>query len=86
MKRLHEGLDYKLYKIYIWGGLPAVVTLIVVSGLLSERIGLPGPQISGGGFGDDLLRDAQPGSQLTELGLVQVADRVQGAGRIAVDG
>ncbi|MFC1878672.1 hypothetical protein ACFLZW_02040 [Chloroflexota bacterium] len=25
MKRLHEGLDYKLYQIYIWGGLAAIV-------------------------------------------------------------
>jgi hypothetical protein len=37
MKQLHEGLDYKLYKIYIWGGLPLLVVYIVVTALILER-------------------------------------------------
>jgi len=37
MKRLHEGLDYKLYKIYIWGGLPLLVIYMVVAALILEQ-------------------------------------------------
>jgi len=37
MKRLHEGLDYKLYQIYIWGGLPLLVICIVVVTLILDR-------------------------------------------------
>jgi hypothetical protein len=37
MKQLHEGLDYKLYQIYIWGGLPLLVIYIVVTALILER-------------------------------------------------
>ena len=31
MKQLHQGLDYTLYKIYVWGGL----VLLVASGALT---------------------------------------------------
>jgi hypothetical protein len=44
MKRLHEGLDYKLYKIYVWGGLSAVVIYIPVSVLVFDAMELPDPQ------------------------------------------
>jgi hypothetical protein len=44
MKQLHQGLDYKLYKIYLWGGLPLVVIYIVVSVLIFDAPSLPGPQ------------------------------------------
>jgi hypothetical protein len=37
MKRLHEGLDYKLYNIYIWGGLPLLVIVIAVVALTLDR-------------------------------------------------
>jgi len=36
MKQLHEGLDYKLYQIYVWGGLFSLVIYIVVTGLILE--------------------------------------------------
>jgi hypothetical protein len=36
MKRLHEGLDYSLYQIYIWGGLASVVAYLVVTTLRME--------------------------------------------------
>ena len=36
MKQLHEGLDYKLYQIYAWGGLFSLVIYIVVTGLILE--------------------------------------------------
>lgn len=36
MKRLHQGWDYKLYQIYIWGGLLLLVIYIVVSALLLD--------------------------------------------------
>jgi len=42
--QLHQGLDYRLYKIYIWGGLALVVVHILVSTLVFEAHGLPGPQ------------------------------------------
>jgi len=44
MKQLHQGLDYRLYKIYIWGGAPLLVAHILVSTLVFEAHGLPGPQ------------------------------------------
>jgi hypothetical protein len=37
LKQLHQGLDYKLYKIYIWGGLPLLVVYIAVAALILER-------------------------------------------------
>jgi hypothetical protein len=37
MTRLHEGLDYLIYKIYIWGGLAGIVIFSLVMGF----IGLP---------------------------------------------
>ena len=37
MKRLHEGLDYKLYNIYIWGGLPLLVIFIAVVALILDK-------------------------------------------------
>ena len=45
MKQLHQGLDYRLYKIYIWGGAPLIVAHILVSTLVFEAHGLPGPQV-----------------------------------------
>ena len=44
MNQLHQGLDYKLYKIYIWGGLPLVVIYLFVSLLVFDASSLPGPQ------------------------------------------
>ncbi|MBN2115413.1 MAG: hypothetical protein JW730_02520 [Anaerolineales bacterium] len=44
MKQLHQGLDYQLYKVYLWGGLPLVVIYIVVSVLIFDATRLPGPQ------------------------------------------
>jgi len=40
----HQGLDYKLYKIYIWGGLPLIVFYIFIATLVFEAHNLPGPQ------------------------------------------
>jgi hypothetical protein len=37
MKRLHEGFDYRLYQIYIWGGLPLLVIYIAIAALTLER-------------------------------------------------
>ena len=45
MKQLHEGLDYRLYKIYIWGGLALVVVYTFVSILVFDTLSLPGPQV-----------------------------------------
>jgi hypothetical protein len=45
VKQLHEGLDYRLYKIYIWGGLALVVVYIFVSTLVLDTLSLPGPQV-----------------------------------------
>jgi hypothetical protein len=36
MKRLHEGLDYVLYQIYIWGGLASLVAYFIVTVLRAE--------------------------------------------------
>ena len=44
MKQLHSGWDYKLYKIYLWGGLPLLVIFILVSVLVFDATSLPGPQ------------------------------------------
>jgi hypothetical protein len=44
MKRLHQGLDYTLYKIYVWGGLPVIVIQILVSVLVFDAMELPTPQ------------------------------------------
>jgi len=43
MKQLHEGLDYKLYQIYIWGGLLLVVIYIVLAVLVFDATSLPEP-------------------------------------------
>jgi uncharacterized SAM-binding protein YcdF (DUF218 family) len=40
--QLHKGLDYKLYQIYIWGGLPLIVVYIVVAVLVFDTPGVPG--------------------------------------------
>jgi hypothetical protein len=45
MEQLHQGLDYRLYKIYIWGGLPLLVIYIVVATLVFDALDLPGPQV-----------------------------------------
>ena len=37
MKQLHKGLDYKLYQIYVWGGLFLLVIYIVVVGMILEQ-------------------------------------------------
>ena len=34
MTRLHEGWDYVVYKVFVWGGLAALVVYIVVSALV----------------------------------------------------
>jgi hypothetical protein len=44
MKQLHQGLDYKLYRIYIWGGLPLVVVQTLVSALVFDVLDRPGSQ------------------------------------------
>ena len=44
MKQLHEGLDYTLYKIYIWGGLACYVVWVFVATLVFDALSLPGPQ------------------------------------------
>jgi hypothetical protein len=36
MKRLHEGWDYRLYQVYIWGGLVSLVAYLVVTVLRME--------------------------------------------------
>jgi hypothetical protein len=46
MKQLHQGLDYKLYKIYIWGGAALIVVQILVSTLVFDALSLPGPKAS----------------------------------------
>jgi len=43
LKQLHEGLDYTLYKIYVWGGLPLLVIYIVVTALILESRNQLGP-------------------------------------------
>jgi hypothetical protein len=45
VKQLHEGLDYRLYKIYIWGGLALYVVYTFVSILVFDTLSLPGPQV-----------------------------------------
>lgn len=42
--QLHQGLDYKLYKIYVWGGLPLLVSYIFIATLVFGAHNLPGPQ------------------------------------------
>jgi hypothetical protein len=44
MKPLHEGLDYTLYKVYVWGGLAAQVIYILVSVLVLDVMERPAPQ------------------------------------------
>ncbi|MCB0037410.1 MAG: hypothetical protein KDE51_25435 [Anaerolineales bacterium] len=44
MNQLHEGWDYKLYQVYIWGGLLFIVGHILISILVFEADKLPGPQ------------------------------------------
>jgi len=44
VKQLHEGWDYRLYQIYIWGGLPLIVVQIMVSVLVFDALSLPEPQ------------------------------------------
>ncbi|MBN1137913.1 MAG: hypothetical protein JXM73_15090 [Anaerolineae bacterium] len=45
MNGLHQGLDYKLYKIYVWGGLFLIVVHIVVSTLVFDALNLPGSRV-----------------------------------------
>jgi hypothetical protein len=44
MKQLHEGLDYTLYRIYAFGGVPAYATYVLVATLIFDAHNLPGPQ------------------------------------------
>ena len=44
MKQLHQGWDYRLYKIYVWGGLALLVVYIFASTLVFDTLSLPGPQ------------------------------------------
>ena len=45
MKQLHQGLDYTLYKIYIWGGLPLLVIYIAVVAIILERRNMLGSAV-----------------------------------------
>ena len=45
MNELHQGLDYRLYKIYVWGGLFFIVVYIVVATLVFDALSLPGPRV-----------------------------------------
>jgi hypothetical protein len=45
LKQLHQGLDYRLYKIYVWGGIALIVVHIFVSTLMFDALSLPGPQV-----------------------------------------
>jgi hypothetical protein len=45
MNKLHQGLDYKIYQIYVWGGLFLIVVYIVVSTLVFDALSLPGPRV-----------------------------------------
>ena len=45
MKQLHQGLDYRLYMIYAWGGLALLVAWIFVSTLVLDVLSLPDPQV-----------------------------------------
>ena len=42
--KIHQGLDYKLYKVYIWGGLPILVIYLIIAIIVFEAPNLPGPQ------------------------------------------
>jgi hypothetical protein len=44
MKQFHQGWDYRLYRIYVWGGLALIVVHIFVSTLIFDALSLPGPQ------------------------------------------
>ena len=44
MNQLHQGWDYRLYKMYIWGGLVLLVVHVLVSTLVFEALSLPGSQ------------------------------------------
>jgi len=44
MKQYHQGLDYRLYKIYVWGGVALIVVQIFVSALVFDALSMPGPQ------------------------------------------
>ena len=44
MNQSHQGWDYRLYKIYIWGGLALIVAHVLVSTLALEALSLPGSQ------------------------------------------
>jgi len=43
MMQIHEGWDYTLYKIYIWGGLAFYVGWVLVSTLVFDVLSLPSP-------------------------------------------
>jgi hypothetical protein len=43
---MHQGWDYRLYKIYVWGGLVLIVAQILVSVLVFDALSLPQPQVA----------------------------------------
>jgi hypothetical protein len=45
MKHLHQGWDYRLYKIYVWGGLALIVVHILASTLLFDVLNLSNSQV-----------------------------------------
>jgi hypothetical protein len=45
MEQRHQDWDYRLYKLYVWGGLALVVVYIFVSTLVFDTLSLPGPQV-----------------------------------------
>jgi hypothetical protein len=42
VNQLHEGWDYRLYKICVWGGLALIVVYFFVAVLVFDVLGLPG--------------------------------------------
>jgi len=40
---IHQGWDYKLYKVYIWGGLPILVIYLLIAVIVFEAPNLPAP-------------------------------------------
>jgi hypothetical protein len=45
LKQSHGGVGYRLYKIYVWGGLALIVVYILVLTLVFDGLTLPGPQV-----------------------------------------
>jgi hypothetical protein len=45
MKRLHQGLDYTLYRIYAFGGGPVYAIYVLVATYRFDALSLPGPKV-----------------------------------------